>query len=202
MIVTEPLSAKAWETIGWDACETLLNVQNLYTYLQRTADGRIAIGGRGIPYRFASNTAREDPLAARTQEQLRRELVRLFGDAAYTRIAGAWHGVLGVTRTWEPSVGADPKTGLAWALGYAGEGVAASNLAGGTLRDLLLGQPTNLTQLPWVGPPPRRWEPEPLRYLGIRTIYALYQVADKVESRSGRSSAFARIANRISGRQH
>ena len=59
-----------------------------------------------------------------------------------------------------------------------GEGVAAANLAGRTLRDLLLGEDSPLTRLPWVGATPRRWEPEPLRWAGIRGAYALYRLAD------------------------
>ena len=62
MIVTEPLGDDAWAEIGWERCETLLDGLRRYAYLQRTADGRIAIGGRGVPYRFGSSTDREGPL--------------------------------------------------------------------------------------------------------------------------------------------
>src|SRR5260370_11793371 len=54
MIVTGPLGDAAWKTIGWDGCETLGDEAHAYIYAQRTADGRIALGGRGIPYRFGS----------------------------------------------------------------------------------------------------------------------------------------------------
>src|SRR5580692_3545105 len=54
MIVTEPLSPQAWQEIGWDGAETLADEAHAYMYAQRTADGRIALGGRGVPYRFGS----------------------------------------------------------------------------------------------------------------------------------------------------
>ena len=54
MIVTEPLDESAWQEIGWSGRETIGDSAHVYMYAQRTADGRIAIGGRGIPYRFAS----------------------------------------------------------------------------------------------------------------------------------------------------
>ena len=54
MIVTGPLCGAAWQAIGWDGCETLGDEAHAYIYAQRTADGRIALGGRGIPYRFGS----------------------------------------------------------------------------------------------------------------------------------------------------
>ena len=44
----------------------MLDGSYVYTYSQRTADGRIAIGGRGVPYRFGSRTDREGPVPAQT----------------------------------------------------------------------------------------------------------------------------------------
>lgn len=202
MIATEPLPAAAWQEIGWDACETMLDGRRLYTYLQRTADGRIALGGRGVPYLYGSQTAREEAPPADTIEGLRRRLLDLFGPAADVGVAGAWQGVLGVSRTWRPAVGIDPTRGLAWAGGYAGDGVAASNLAARTLRDLLLGADTELTRLPWVGPPERSWEPEPLRYAGIHAVHKLLRAADRAERRTGKPSRLGDVAVTISGRGH
>jgi hypothetical protein len=78
--------------------------------------------------------------------------------------------------------------------------VAAANLAGRTLRDLVLERETELTGLPWVGPPARAWEPEPLRFAGVRSVNALMVAADRRERRTGRPALAARLANRISGR--
>jgi glycine/D-amino acid oxidase-like deaminating enzyme len=202
MIATEPLPPDAWQSLGWDGCETMLDGRRLYAYLQRTADGRIALGGRGVPYLYGSRTAREEAPPRETVDGLRRRLVDLFGTAADVGIAGAWQGVLGVPRTWRPAVGIDAGRGLAWAGGYAGEGVAASNLAGRTLRDLLLGAETELTRLPWIGPPERAWEPEPLRYAGIHAVHRLLRAADRVERRTGKTSRLGEVALAISGRGH
>jgi glycine/D-amino acid oxidase-like deaminating enzyme len=202
MIATEPLPATAWQEIGWDSCETMLDGRRLFTYLQRTADGRIALGGRGVPYLYGSRTVREEAPPAATIEGLRQRLLELFGPAADVGVAGAWQGVLGVSRTWRPAVGIDSGRGLAWAGGYAGDGVAASNLAARTLRDLLLGADTELTRLPWVGAPERSWEPEPFRYAGIRAVHRLLLAADRVERRTGRPSRLGGVAVTISGRGH
>ncbi|HZS29857.1 MAG TPA: FAD-dependent oxidoreductase [Gaiellaceae bacterium] len=200
MIATEPLPDSLWAELGWDGCETLLDGRNLYTYVQRTADGRIALGGRGVPYYFGSRTAREERPPAEFVESLRGRVRDLFGvDAG---VAAAWQGVLGVSRTWRPAVGVDTARGLAWAGGYAGDGVAAANLAGRTLRDLILGRETELTRLPWVGPLERSWEPEPFRYAGIHAVHELLGAADRREAKTGRPSVFARVAGTISGRGH
>ena len=77
----------------------------------------------------------------------------------------------------------DKATGLGWAGGYVGHGVTATNLAGRTLADLVLDRRTPLTELPWVGHRSRNWEPEPLRWLGVRGMYLAYKAADWHESR-------------------
>jgi glycine/D-amino acid oxidase-like deaminating enzyme len=200
MILTEPLPEQHWAQIGWLGAETIRDAAHRYVYLQRTADGRIAIGGRGVPYQFGSRTDREGPVPAETVRELRDRLLALFPVLADTRIDAAWHGVLGVARDWMPAVGFDPQRRLAWAGGYVGDGLAAANLAGRTLRDLLLGNQSELTRLPWVGPLGRRWEPEPLRFIGARAVYALYAAADQHESRTDSRSPLARAADLLAGR--
>jgi glycine/D-amino acid oxidase-like deaminating enzyme len=200
MIVTDPLPPDLWRALRWDGVETLLEGTHLYTYSQRTAEGRIAIGGRGVPYRFGSQTDREGPVPDRTVQELRARLCALFPALEGTGIARAWHGVIGVLRDWCPTVVLHRSSGLGFAGGYAGEGVAASNLAGRTLRDLILGRDTELTQLPWVGRPARNWEPEPLRFLGAQGIYWLYGQADRREAETGRRSRIATFASAVAGR--
>jgi glycine/D-amino acid oxidase-like deaminating enzyme len=200
MIVTEPLAPSVWREIGWQQREVIDDAAHVFVYLQRTEDGRIAIGGRGVPYRFGSRTGGEGQIARKTVDELRTKLQEMFPAVAGVAIDHAWSGVLGVTRDWGVSVDADARPGLAWAGGYAGEGVAAANLAARTLRDLLLDEPSELTTLGWVGRRPRRWEPEPLRWASIRGAYALYRLADRDERRSGRPSRLGRFVDRASGR--
>jgi glycine/D-amino acid oxidase-like deaminating enzyme len=202
MIVTEPLPPEVWRQIGWSGQEVLDDGAHVFVYLQRTADGRIAIGGRGVPYRFGSHTDGEGETARATVESLAVKLQSMFPALAGAEIEHAWSGVLGVARDWCVSVGADPGSGVAWAGGYVGQGVAAANLAARTLRDLLLGEDTPLTRLPWVtSRPARRWEPEPLRFGAIRSVYSLYRRADAIEQRSGHPSRLGRVVDLASGRR-
>ena len=199
MIVTAPLPAGSWADIGWAGREVLGDAAHAYVYAQRTADDRIALGGRGVPYRFGSrlpDPARRGRIGdgdcdgatpPGTVRSLHAALRRLFPAAGDVAVEGAWSGVLGVPRDWTATVGLDRATGLAWAGGYVGTGVAAANLAGRTLTDLLLGRSTALTALPWVDHRVARWEPEPLRWLGVRGLYAAYRAADRAEHR-GRPS--------------
>jgi hypothetical protein len=117
-------------------------------------------------------------------------------------VAHAWSGVLGVPRDWCATVDVDPRTGLGTAGGYVGSGLTTTNVAGRTLADLVLRRDSELTRLPWVGRRVRRWEPEPLRWLGVRSMYALYREADRREQQRdlARTSRLARAANAITGR--
>ncbi len=200
MVVTEPVDRGLWEQIGWRACELLSDAAHAYVYLQRTSDGRIAIGGRGVPYRYGSRNDGAGATAVRTVRSLHDKLLAMFPALQGVRLEHAWSGVLGVPRDWCVSVDADSSSGLAWAGGYVGEGVAAANLAARTLRDLILDRRTELTSLPWTGRRPRRWEPEPLRWASIRGVYALYRQADRMERHGGRPSRLGLLVDALSGR--
>ncbi|WP_406114888.1 NAD(P)/FAD-dependent oxidoreductase [Kitasatospora purpeofusca] len=202
MIATEPLPASFWEETGWEGREVLGDFAHAYMYAQRTADDRIALGGRGVPYRFGSRTDTDGATQPATVRQLREILHEFFPAARTARIEHAWAGVLGVPRDWCATVDLDRRTGLGWAGGYVGSGVTTTNLAGRTLRDLVLGHDTELTRLPWVGHTVRRWEPEPLRWLGVHALYAAYHLADRQEATRRRptTSPLARLADTIAGR--
>jgi glycine/D-amino acid oxidase-like deaminating enzyme len=202
MIVTAPLEDRVWKEIGWDAAETLRTASHAYLYAQRSADGRIALGGRGTPYRFGSRTDVDGATGRATVAALTAALAAVFPAAAETPVEHAWSGVLGVSRDWTPSVTLDRASGLGTAGGYVGDGVTTAHLAGRTLAELIAGEDTERTRLPWVGHTSPRWEPEPLRWLGVRAIYALYRAADRSETARGgeRDSPWAHLAGRISGR--
>lgn len=199
-IITEPLSPDLWQSIGWQGHEIVGDFAHSYCYCQRTPDGRIALGGRGTPYRFGSGLDDRGHPDAATIKALTARLHRLFPATRASRIDHAWCGVLGVPRDWCAGVAFDPATRIGHAGGYVGVGVATSNLAGRTLAALTLGTDDPLTRLPWVNRPPRRWEPEPLRWLGLHGTYAAYALADRAEARGGPPSRLAAWVNRAAGR--
>ncbi|MBO0679847.1 FAD-dependent oxidoreductase [Mycolicibacterium sp. S2-37] len=201
MIATDPIPEQRWRDIGWAGRETVGDTAHGFFYAQRTVDDRIAIGGRSVPYRFASRTDDDGRVPRRTIAALTAVLHSLLPQIRDVPIAHAWCGVLAVPRDWEATVALDPATGLGWAGGYVGHGVTATNLAGRTLADLVLDRTTPLTALPWVGHRSRGWEPEPLRWLGVRGLYVAYKLADRHEARGrATTSPIARIADRITGR--
>jgi len=199
-IVTAPLPADIWRKIGWEGHEILGDFANAYCYCQRTREGRLTVGARGIPYRYASAIDDDGTPDVETIRRLTTILHRHFPAARGAAIDHAWCGVLGVPRDWCAAVNFDPATGIGSAGGYVGVGVSTANLAGRTLADLALGRTTALTGLPWVNHRVRAWEPEPLRWLGVRGMYALLNAADAREARGGGPSRLAAIGGWLAGR--
>ncbi|MDV2978889.1 UNVERIFIED_CONTAM: FAD-binding oxidoreductase [Actinomycetes bacterium ARC8] len=201
LIATEPLAPSVWDELGWNHGEVLGDYAHVYMYAQRTADDRITIGGRGVPYKYGSRTDTDGVTPHSTVQGLQEILHRMFPQTRGARIDHVWSGVLGVPRDWAATVGLDPATGIGWAGGYVGTGVSTTNLAGRTLRDLILGETTELTSLPWVNHQVRKWEPEPLRWLATKGLYAAYGAADRSELKGRASSSpLAVLADKITGK--
>lgn len=195
MIATEPLPAHAFDEIGLHDRQTFADDRYMVIYGQRTADDRLAFGGTGVPYRFASGISRDVEFDLGSHESVHRILGELFPGVASTPITHRWGGVLAIPRDWVPGLTWDRGTGRGEFGGYVGEGVAAANLAGRTMADLIAGHDTDRTSLPWVGARARRWEPEPLRWLGVRSSRRILAMADRSEFATDERS---RIAFRIS----
>ena len=188
MIATQPLPVEVWEEIGLGGRQTFSDGRRLIVYGQRTADDRIAFGGRGAPYHFGSAVRPGQDSDAAVAEALEGVLVSSFPILeGRMEVTHHWGGPLGVPRDWRPSVRFDPSTGLGSLGGYVGQGVAAAALAADSLSALVVGASDDeVSRLPWVGHRSPRWEPEPLRWMGINAGLALTKWTDADEFRTGR----------------
>jgi glycine/D-amino acid oxidase-like deaminating enzyme len=195
MVATEPLPDELIEQLRLQRRYCFGNLDHQVTYGQRTADNRIAFGCRGS-YRYGSAVrgfTGDEPVF----EAVRNTLLRFFPALRGVRFTHAWGGALGVSRSLRPTVCFDADRRLGWAGGYFGNGVAAAHLAGQTLADLVTGQDTERVRTPWVshGDALRRWEPEPLRWLGFSMARNFMWMADRAEYRDSRSaSAWRKLA--------
>ena len=195
MIATEPLDDDVIADIGLADRSTFADTRHMVIYGQRTADNRIAFGGRGVPYLFGSKIARAAELHEPSHQLIHDTLVEMLPQLGDARVTHRWGGVLGIPRNWVPGLSFDHDTGQGWLGGYVGEGVAPSNLAGRTMAELVLRRRTDRTAAPWVGVKAHRWEPEPLRWLGVRTSRKILAMADDHEYRT---DAQANLAFRMS----
>ena len=194
MVATEPLDASTWDAIGLRERETFDDGRHMVIYGQRTADDRFAFGGRGAPYHFGSRIEDSYDTDERVRSAITETLIDLFPMLSEVRFTHHWGGPLAAPRDWACSVDFDRRTGLARAGGYVGDGVSTTNLAGRTLATMIAGEARagddELLRLPWVGHRSRRWEPEPVRWLGINAGRRAADIADRIEERTGKESRF------------
>lgn len=201
IIITEPLADDVWANIGWKNYELLSDNAHVFSYLQKTDDGRILLGGRGKPYRYGSNILLDGSTDLGTVQTLVERLHDMFPATRGSAIDHTWSGVLGVTRDWCATVEYDSVSGLGAAQGYAGHGVTSAYLAAKSLVDLSYDNNTDDATLPWVSHRARSWEPEPIRWTGVHAMYSLFGVADQQEEKTNAQSTslLARIGGKIAG---
>lgn len=199
MIATQPLTDSQWADIGLRENQTFADLRNLIIYGQRTADGRLAFGGRGAPYHWGSRIDSSFDTDAGIHRAIENVLFELLPQIRGVEITHRWGGPLGIHRDWHPSIQFDQGTKVVTAGGYVGDGVAATHLAGRTIADGILGRASDLMDLPWVNHRNPRWEPEPIRWLGANAGLRAMTIADTEERWTGRPSLSAKVFNRFLG---
>lgn len=199
MVATEQLPESTWDAIGLRERETFSDYRNLIIYGQRTADNRIAFGGRGAPYHFNSKISPLQDINHGVHAELRNTLTQMFPILQGVKYTHAWGGPLGIARDWWASCNYDPHTGLGSSGGYVGDGVGTAHLGGKTLAHLITQTESELITLPWVNHNSRKWEPEPLRWIGANLGLQVMQRADTHEQNTGKASRSAVYMNRLLG---
>jgi glycine/D-amino acid oxidase-like deaminating enzyme len=166
--LTEPLTAAQWSQIGWQGGESVSSTRNTVVYLTKTPDGRILFGSRGAPYAFGSKITDAQDIHEATVRMIQRSLVEWFPALAGIRFTHAWGGPVAMPRDWMPAVNFDAGSGIGSIMGYTGQGVSTTNLAGRLLAGLIANRQTGLEGLPLAQRRSPNWEIEPLRFLVVR----------------------------------
>jgi glycine/D-amino acid oxidase-like deaminating enzyme len=170
IVVTEPLGEDNWEQIRWRERDVLGGWGVHGAYIQRTADGRIALGPYQGTYPYRSRITDELDRDEAIFAHARQSVVEWFPMLKGVAFTHAWGGVFGIPRDRMPRMTYDPRTGIAAAYGYTGDGVATTNLSGRVLADLITETDSDLRTLPMTKPNRTKWEPEPLRWLGVTFV--------------------------------
>jgi glycine/D-amino acid oxidase-like deaminating enzyme len=197
LVLTAPAPERLAE-IGWTGGEVVSDLRASLRYFRTTADGRIAFGGGGgrASGRIGDSFTRDRRAVTQAAEGFR----RYFPSFADVPIEDAWGGAIDVSPTHLPVFGRlDPN--LHYALGYTGNGVAPSHLAGQALAALLAGEDTAVTRLPMVGARQKAFPPQPFRQLGAAVIRRA-MIASETAAERGRApnplvDAVARLPRRL-----
>ena len=197
MVCTEPLPDSFWAEAGWPGRDLVGGSGLTGGYIQKTADGRIALGPYRTRYPFSSTITdaldRDEGVFAHA----RRCVTAWFPLLRDVRVTHAWGGVFGMARDFMPTMGFNPRTKIAMGCGYGGSGVAAAMLSGQVLADLIRGQQTGLTGLPMTSHKPKEWEPEPLRWAGVTYVQRSHVKLQEKIDRTGHPPARKTIAQRF-----
>ncbi|HEY8761428.1 MAG TPA: FAD-binding oxidoreductase [Candidatus Dormibacteraeota bacterium] len=188
IVLTAPAPERV-AAVNWTGGELVSDLRTSIRYFRTTRDGRIAFGGGGgrAAKSIGASFTQDSRAVAEAAEGFR----RLFPSFADVPLEDAWGGPIDVSPTHLPSFGRLDPGNLFYALGYTGNGVAPSHLAGRVLADLVTGADTEVTRLPMVDRKPRLFPPEPFRSLGAAAVRRAIIAKDAAEERGVRAHPVA-----------
>ncbi len=167
-LVTERLSDDQWATIGWTDRHGIADSGNQFHYFRKTADNRILWAGFDAIYHYGSK--RSDTLLQRPESfaLLADQFAAAFPSLSDVSFEFTWGGIIDASARTTFFSGLAHRRQVAYAMGFTGQGVAASRFAAMTMLDRLGGLDTDRTRLKM----PRRYvvpfPPEPLRSAAVK----------------------------------
>jgi glycine/D-amino acid oxidase-like deaminating enzyme len=185
--------------VGWTGGELITDLRTSLRYFRTTRDGRIAFGGGGgRARRTIDDTFTHDTRAVMEAAEGFRLMFPSFADIP---IEDAWGGPIDVSPTHLPVFGRLDPGNLYFAVGFTGNGVAPTHLAGQVLADLVTGRDTDVVRLPMVNPKPRLFPPQPFRSWGAAVVRRA-MIATETAEEQGRppnllASQLARMPRRM-----
>ena len=166
IVLTEPVP-DVIERIGWTGGECITDGRTLLHYFRTTRDGRIAFGWGGGRLAYGSRVNGRIEVDREVAAEAHRHLLRIFPALEGRRITHAWGGPIDVSPSHIPQIGTLPTGPVHFALGYTGNGVGPTHLAGRALASLALERRDRWSSLPLVGAEAGAWvPPEPLAWAG------------------------------------
>jgi glycine/D-amino acid oxidase-like deaminating enzyme len=190
IILTEPVP-EVLDELGWTGGEAIVDSRTLVHYTRTTRDGRIAFGWGGGAMGLSGRPASRLELDPEVVERTRKSLARFFPQLRDREVTHAWGGPIDVSPTHLPIFGSRDR--VHHGFGFTGNGVGPSYLGGEILARLALDRRDDRTQLALVEPQPKRFPPEPFRYVGgslIRRALIAKDAAEDAGRRPGRVTSF------------
>ncbi|MGH7215075.1 MAG: NAD(P)/FAD-dependent oxidoreductase [Tepidisphaeraceae bacterium] len=122
---------------GWPERCLIWESDRPYFYLRTTRDGRAMLGGEDEPF---ADAGRRDALIPQKTVALQAKFRRMFPAIEAAEMVCAWAGVFAQTPDGLPYIGTHEKFPRGYfALGYGGNGITFSLIAGQILQDEFLG---------------------------------------------------------------
>ncbi|MGH2683302.1 MAG: NAD(P)/FAD-dependent oxidoreductase [Actinomycetota bacterium] len=191
ILITAPAPERL-EEIGWTSGVGISDYRTALHYFRTTPDGRVAFGGPGRA-EWRTRASPDHDFDEASVEELHRDFVRFFPSFRDIPIEEAWGGPVDVSSLHHPTFGTlDPGT-IHYALGYTGNGVGPSHLAGRVLSALATDANDPITELPMVNRRPLRFPPTALTSVGAFVVQKAIARKERAEDDGGRAGPFIRF---------
>ena len=178
IVMTEPLTEKHFEEIGWQNRQGIEDARNMVHYYRLTVDNRLVMGGRDVSLSYGQDM--EKDLNPITFEGLKDDVREIFPALKDIQFTHEWGGPVSVPLDMAPAIGFAGDKNVVYSLGTVGHGVSMTQLNGRTVADLILERQTDLTDVFFVNRRTIPWPPEPLRNLAIKAILGYMHWEDRL----------------------
>ena len=201
MIATRSLSEREQEALGWSPGMALAEATNNVNYAQMTSDFRLAVGGRGARYPFASRLDSSLESNTKTHRDLTEMVHNWFPQLAGIETTHHWGGAIAIRPNWESRICVDRSRGLAYLGGYVGDGMTMSFIAARAVATEIVTGEKSLQSMPISTDCERsvRWPIEPLRYVGANALISMIRSMDRAEEK-GRQPRVRKLITRWIGK--
>lgn len=170
IVVTAPIPERLRE-IGWSGGEAITDSQMMVDYYRTTSDGRIAFGKGGWGIALAGRVPTSFDWHPRRARLVAQDFRRYYPSLGDVPLVYDWSGPIDRTPDGLPLIGhLGGREHLIYGVGWSGNGVGPSALAGKVLSALALGADDEWSRLPLIDRPQKRFPPEPVRYLGAHIV--------------------------------
>jgi len=190
IVLTPPIPDRLQE-IGWDGGEAITDSQMMVDYYRTTRDGRIAFGKGGwgialagqVPPSFSYHPGRARLVAG--------DFRRYYPSLRDVPIVSHWSGPIDRTPDSLPLIGhLGGRKHLIYGVGWSGNGVGPSLLAGKILSALALEVDDDWARVPLIDRPHKHFPPEPARFLGAHLVRQAVVCKERAEN-AGRHPSWA-----------
>jgi len=187
VVATAPIPERL-EQIGWTGGEAITDSQLMVDYYRTTRDGRIAFGkGTGM-ISFASRIDESYDHNPQLSEDTEQDLRRTYPQLDDVPVTHSWTGPIDRTYDSLPVFGhLDGAPHIVYGIGWSGNGVGPSRLGGRILASLALGIDDEWSRCGLVGRQPKRFPPEPVRYVGGLMVRGAVQRKEQAEAQNRKS---------------
>jgi glycine/D-amino acid oxidase-like deaminating enzyme len=176
IIVTDPLTPEQLATIGWAGRETIEDGRSFMHFYRLLPDRRLLVGGGPGHVPFAGGMNHDS--SPKAWSHLEHFIGETFPALRGIRIAHRWGGAFSMTSNFTPQVGTLDGGGVIYSVGCTGHGVALTQMNGRIIRDLVLGQKTELTDLWFVNQRTIPMPPEPVLSLVTKSVATAMAIDD------------------------